>query len=444
MARWGIIGAGMLGMTLAYRLRQHGHEVSLFEAGPTPGGLASAWSVGGVVWDRHYHVMLLSDSYLCALLNELGLTPEARWAETKTGVLAAGQLYSVSNVIEFLKFPPLSLFAKIRLGATIFGASRIRNWRKLESEPVERWLRRWSGDEATNELWLPLLRAKLGDCYRHTSAAFIWATVARMYAARRTGLKKEMFGYIAGGYARILDCYSQRLRDIGVNIRCNTQINQVRSAGKDDIRILDSNNASSSFDRVVLTIPSPAAVRACPALEAREARQHLEIEYVGIVCASVLLKRSLSPYYITNIAESGFPFTAVIEMSALVDKARFNGQALVYLPKYVSPNDPVFELDDATIRQDFLAGLRRIHPLLSDSDVSAFRVSRARHVFALSTLGYSTRLPSTATTIPGVHIINSAHIVNGTLNVNETLALAERVLPTLLADCPGYQTDGHV
>jgi hypothetical protein len=30
------------------------------------------------------------------------------------------------------------------------------------------------------------------------------------------------------------------------------------------------------------------------------------------------------------------------------------------------------------------------------------------------------------TSVPGLHIVNSAHILNGTLNVNETLALAER------------------
>jgi hypothetical protein len=43
-------------------------------------------------------------------------------------------------------------------------------------------------------IWLPLLKSKLGDNYRITSASFIWATIARMYAARRSGLKREMFG----------------------------------------------------------------------------------------------------------------------------------------------------------------------------------------------------------------------------------------------------------
>jgi uncharacterized protein with NAD-binding domain and iron-sulfur cluster len=53
---WAIIGGGVLGMTLAHRLAQQGERVTLCEAAPQLGGLASAWSLGDVVWDRHYHV----------------------------------------------------------------------------------------------------------------------------------------------------------------------------------------------------------------------------------------------------------------------------------------------------------------------------------------------------------------------------------------------------
>jgi hypothetical protein len=65
-------------------------------------------------------------------------------------------------------------------------------------------------------------------------------------------------------------------------------------------------------------------------------------------------------------------------------------------------------------------------PDLTSDDVLAFRVSRVRHVLAISTLNYSGQLPPQTTSVPGLSIINSAHILNGTLNVNETVQLAER------------------
>ena len=63
-------------MTLAHRLTQHGQDVTLFERAKHLGGLASAWCLGDVVWDRHYHVTLLSDSHTRSLLAELGLEHE--------------------------------------------------------------------------------------------------------------------------------------------------------------------------------------------------------------------------------------------------------------------------------------------------------------------------------------------------------------------------------
>ena len=212
--RWGIIGGGILGMTLAYRLAQHGKHVTLLEGAPHLGGLASAWTLGEVVWDRHYHVTLLSDTSLRALLAELGLEQDMQWVETRTGFYTDGRLYSMSNTLEFLRFPPLGLLDKLRLGATIFYASRVRNWQKLETIAVTDWLKRWSGRHTCEKIWLPLLRAKLGENYTHASAAFIWAIIARLYAARRTGLKKEMFGFVPGGYATILERFAEVLAPI--------------------------------------------------------------------------------------------------------------------------------------------------------------------------------------------------------------------------------------
>ena len=57
-------------------------------------------------------------------------------------------------------------------------------------------------------------------------------------------------------------------------------------------------------------------------------------------------------------------------------------------------------------------------------------------MYPLPTLGYSSHLPSQRTSVPGIHIVNSAQIVNGTLNVNETVGLAERALAELLKDHP--------
>jgi protoporphyrinogen oxidase len=143
------------------------------------------------------------------------------------------------------------------------------------------------------------------------------------------------------------------------------------------------------------------------------------------------LDAPLGPYYVTNLTDDWVPFSAVIDMGNVVDRSAWGGASIVYLPKYVRPDDPLFEASDAEIEATFIAALERMYPDFKRERVRAFRVSRVRHVFPIATIGYSKKLPAIATSVPGVFVLNSTHIVNGTLNVNETLGLVARGLAAL-------------
>ena len=155
----------------------------------------------------------------------------------------------------------------------------------------------------------------------------------------------------------------------------------------------------------------------------------LAVRSQGVVCASVVLTRPLSPYYLTYLMDD-LPFTAVVEMTTLIPPAWLGGHALVYLPRYCAPDDDWFDRSDEDVAAAMLAGLERVHPG-AGAAVVAVRVARSREVFPLPRLRYSETVPPTDTGVPGVSLVSSAQIVNGTLNVNETVALAVRSLPAL-------------
>ncbi len=471
-----IVGSGFLGMTLALRLAESGAKVTLFESADHIGGLASTWEIGGVVWDKHYHVTLASDKHTRKIVEELGLGDEFQWTETKTGFYSGGELVSMSNLKEFLQFPPLDLISKLRLGATIFWASRVKNWKKLEGVTVEKWLTKLSGKRTFEKIWKPLLKAKLGEAYKETSAAFIWATIQRMYAARSSGMKREQFGYVRGGYARVLERFGEVLLEKGVEIRCNAKVESIEklksgvirvatlparrvndvkpnvtrltkyadfqaaaavapgfsgafisepSLGKGQVVTFPETASTAHFDKVILTCPSGTAAKLLVDAHPTEREMLANVKYQGIVCASVVMRCSLSQFYVTNITDES-PFTGIIEMTALVDKKDFNGNALVYLPRYVSPNDDLFDKSDEQIERTFLKEIARMYPNFRRKDVIAFKVSRVRNVFPLPVVNYSKALPAMRSSVDGVYVVNSSHILNGTLNVNETVQLAER------------------
>ena len=256
------------------------------------------------------------------------------------------------------------------------------------------WLRRWSGRRTLEKIWLPLLRAKLGEGYQRTSAAFIWATIARMYAARRTGLKKEMFGYVPGGYARILERMGQLLAADGVEVRCCQAAEDVaarlRQGPRAFCRIGGAGFRPRGPDHAGAGrrpgVPRPLGRRKGAAPGGRVPRRPLPIAALEAAAGRLLRDehhRALGPLHgrDRNDGPGG--------------SSHFGGRSLVYLPKYLPAGDPGFETPDDEIEEISLAALERMYPAFRRDDVLASRVSRVRNVMALPTLGHGRRTPPT-------------------------------------------------
>ncbi|MFK7965195.1 MAG: NAD(P)/FAD-dependent oxidoreductase [Burkholderiaceae bacterium] len=427
-----IVGGGILGLSLALRLAKAGRRVTVFEAGKSVGGMAGSASYDAYTWDRFYHVVLLSDLKTRAFLEELGLSHRLRFGESRTGFFTDGELHGMTGALEFLRFKPLKWVDKARLAFTIAMAGQIRNPARLERITAVKWLTRWSGKRVVEKIWLPLLKSKLGANTPHASAAFIWAIIARLYAAKRSGIGQEKFGVIDGGYAIVMHALERRLEKLGVTVHTATPIREVRSTAE-IAQVVLPNDQVQQFDEVIMTVAPTLAANLCPSLPAPDRQRMRSVKYQGVICAALMLRRPLSPYYVTNLTDGNLPFTGVIEMTALTGTEMFGGQSLIYLPLYLSQDAPEWAEPAQAIKNRFLKGLKQMHPTFDLADIVDIKISRVRHVMPLSTLNYSRDvMPPVKTSMPRVHFVNAAHIAYGTLNVNETLSLAEQHLTAFL------------
>lgn len=429
---FGIIGGGLMGMSLATKLKNEGYQVTILESAQELGGLTSAWNYGQFLWDRFYHVILPNDNNTLNLIKHLGLQNELNWKETKTGFFIKGCYYSMSNMVEFIKFPELTIIDKIRLGLTILAGSYISDYDKLETIPVTDWLIKWSGKRTFEKIWLPLLKAKLGDEYKHTSAAFICATIKRLYGARKKGSKKEIFGYVKGGYANILKKYTEKLTEERIHIKTGFQVNDLIKTPSGQLKVTSKSGDDISFDYVISTLPSFLTSSFKGLLSEKECEKLKNIKYLGVVCVSLLVNKKLTDYYVTNITDTHIPFTGVIEMTAIVNKDHFGGNSLIYLPRYTNPFDPLFDMPDEKIIDSFIGNLKIMQPDLKQQDILVRKVAKARFVITIPTMGYSKNLPSHKTSVDNFFLVNSSFITDGTLNVNETLKVANNYLPKIL------------
>ena len=225
--------------------------------------------------------------------------------------------------------------------------------------------------------------------------------------------------------------YLSHLENRGVRLLTSHPVRQVRRIDGPDGRLeVDFGDGRvETFDNVVSTIASPLIADQCDQLTGQEKSKLQGIKYLGVVCASMLLKKPISPYYVTNITDTWVPLTAVIEMSTIVDsQSQLGGNHLVYLPKYMTDDHAGLHEPDEDYKERCLSTLEKMYDHFSREDVLDFKVARAKYVAALSTIDYSTRLPPIVTSVPGFYALNSAHILEGNLNVNETITLGEEKL----------------
>jgi protoporphyrinogen oxidase len=211
----------------------------------------------------------------------------------------------------------------------------------------------------------------------------------------------------------------------------------IESVAGGRLRVRFKNGQEADYDRVIATVPNPVCMDLLPP-QSNGLREALgRIEYLSLVCVTVLLKRALSPYYVTNLTDYGLPFTGVIEATNLISREDVGGHALVYLPRYTTFDDPVLKDPNDVVRDRFLDGLGRIFPDLSQNDVVEAAVHREGLVQPIQTIGHSGKISPVGTPVRGLFVLNNAMIKNATLNNNQVVRMARQIVPRLLEHEPG-------
>src|SRR5262245_37076381 len=104
-----VVGAGVGGMTAAYRLQQAGFKTVVYEAMPYPAGRTRTMQVGDCIIDAGATVVLSAYDQTIALINELGLAGELETISGNFAVPRDGKMHLVSldNPVTGLLSTPL-------------------------------------------------------------------------------------------------------------------------------------------------------------------------------------------------------------------------------------------------------------------------------------------------------------------------------------------------
>ncbi|HET8625426.1 MAG TPA: FAD-dependent oxidoreductase [Gemmatimonadales bacterium] len=388
-----VIGGGISGLASAVRIAGLGHRVTLFEASETLGGLGATFPVADTHLERFYHCILPSDRALLAHIEELGLSNQLVWRRSRMGFTYRGRAYSLNTAADLLRFTPLTLVERLRLGLMGIRTRFAGCDERLDLVTAESWLRSMTGDRAFDVLWKPLLSAKIGDQYPALPA--LWLS-SRMHREKNAGPERK--GFLTGGYRSLIAAFEHRIMSRGGRVRLGTRVDRVEQVDGGMDVVLTAGDREG-YDYVVVTSPLSAFQALTRTLSIPESIRTLELDYQGVLSAVFLTDRPLTEFYWMPFVESGTTAQGIIAMSNLVPLERVHGLHVNYLVNYTHRDSPLFQRDEADLLAAYRADIAKMFPNAADSIRDQY-LFRAPFVEPIWTLNYR-RLKPPASIIPG-------------------------------------------
>ncbi|MHB1223006.1 MAG: NAD(P)/FAD-dependent oxidoreductase [Gemmatimonadaceae bacterium] len=407
--RVAIIGGGFGGLAAAWELTRRGVTPIVLEADDAVGGLAGSFAVNGERLERFYHHWFTSDTQISDLASELGTADRIVYRATRTGLYFANRTFRLSTPLDVLRFTPLPLLARLRLGLLALRARAVTDWRALEDLTAEEWLVGLGGRAVYDVVWQPLLDGKFGPYAGEVSAVWFWNKLKLRGGSRGRG-GAERLAYYRGGFAALADRLADGIRAAGGEVRTSQPVHELLV---DDGRVVgvEAGGESIRADAVIATPALPivadlVAPYAPPGYEAGLRR----IQYLANVCVVLELDRSLSDSYWLNVNDPRFPFVGVIEHTNFEPAATYGGRHIVYLSKYLPPESELYLMTDDALLDFCVPHLQRMFPRFERGWVQRHHVWRARYAQPVVVPRYGALIPSAVTPLPGLFLCTMAQI----------------------------------
>ena len=425
MAKIAVLGAGPMGLAVAYQLVNDGHQPVIFEGGDRIGGMTAAFDFGGLMIERYYHFHCLSDQAFLEMLDELDIADKMNWTETKMGYWYLNIAQPWGNPFALLKFKGLSLFSKLRYGMHVFVSSKRVNWLPLDGIEATMWIKRWVGSEAYEVLWRRLFEYKFYNFSDNLSAAWIWSRI-RKIGRSRSSLFHEKLGYLDGGSETLLQAIKSHIESNGGIIKLSCAVTKVEIS---DLKVsgIYVGKAFEAFDKVISTIPLTYVPKIMPDLPEDILQKFSTINNIAVVCVIVKLKKSLTENFWLNINDSEMDIPGLVEYSNL----RPLNDHIIYVPFYMPGEHSKFSDSNQVFLDKVKKYLKKINPNLIDDDFIDMHASRYRYAQPICPPNFLDGLPEANLPIEGLVVADTSYYYPEDRGISESIKLGRNLARTV-------------
>jgi protoporphyrinogen oxidase len=419
--RIAVLGAGPMGLAVAYQLVKDGRKPVIFEADDRVGGMAACFDFGGLSIERYYHFHAISDHAFFQVLKELGIEQQMKWVETKMGYYYRGEVQPWGNPIALLKFRGLSLSAKFRYGLHAFLSTKRDDYKPLDHVEASGWIRRWVGEEAWEVLWRRLFDYKFYEFSNNLSAAWIWSRIRRI-GRSRYNIFREKLGYLEGGSDTLLHAMRDAIIAGGGDLRLSTPAQKV--VMEDGVvKGIQSNGEFIPFDKVISTVPLPYVPLLMPDLPQKLLDAYKRVNYVAVVCVIAKLKKAVTANFWLNTNDPNMDIPGIVEYTNL----RPLDEHIVYVPFYVPGEHPKYQESNEVFIDKVKRYLMKVNPALTADDFIDVRASRYRYAQPVCDPGYLDHLPPIELPVKGLIVADTSYYYPEDRGISESIDLGRKM-----------------
>ncbi len=432
-----VIGGGIAGLTAAYDLAQqyfNGQppQITIYEGNEQLGGLAAGFK-GRSTWEwpleHFYHHLFTNDDAIINFTKELGLGDLLQVHDRTTVYYYQGRTYPLDTPLRVLRFPHLSLFNRLRMGAVLAYLKFHPRppWQTFDQTLAGAWMARWMGQAAYATLWQPMLEGKFAQHYNEVNLAWFWA---RIY--KRT---KQLI-YYRGGFQAFIDGLAQRVRALGVQIHSGTFVTGIQAQREGGFRLAIKNQPGRAYDLVLSTVSPGLMQQLAPDLSADYLGQLHNLKSMGAVVLTVALDRRLMEniYWVNVPANAGLPFLALVEHTDMIDSSHYAGDHLLYLGNYLDPDHRYFAMSTEQLVAEFTPHLIKFNPAFKPDWITGAWVHKEKYAQPVPPVNYLSMIPPLRTPLPGLYFASMSQVYPWDRGTNYAVEMGRKVAGMMVAD----------
>jgi protoporphyrinogen oxidase len=423
-----IIGAGFTGLSAAYQLTKSGHQVTIFEKDPQPGGLAIGYSEKNWEWtlEKHYHHWFANDHNILNLAKEIG--HPVHIPRPRTAVYADNEIFQFDSPLHLLKFPKIPITDRLRMGFVLAILKYNPYWKPFERIHAASFLRNTMGKKGFETLWKPQFSNKFGAYSEEISLAWFWARIHK---------RTPSLAYPEGGFLSFANHLVNVIQKQGGHVLYEKEILEI--SNHDRVVITYQTTAgikkSQSFHKAIVTLPSYLFMKIAPQLPQDYRQQLGKLKGLGATNLVLRLRRNFfhDNTYWLSVCDEKSPVMAIVEHTNLMDKKHYNNEHIVYLGNYVPADHEYFSLNEKQMLKKFDPFLKKINPGY-EQNLIGMKLFKAPFAQPIIPVNYSRILPHMQTPLQNVILANIEQVYPWDRGTNYAVELGEKAAAMTISD----------